>query len=135
MASVIYPKAKESFLSQSPSIDLDTDTIKVTILSSSDHTYSAADQYFSDVTDYSGVTPQTLSNKTVTSGVFDNTADHTFTSVTIDGTKDVDQVIVYKDTGTPSTSPLIAYFDGFTAVTPDGGNIDLAWASGGIFAL
>ena len=46
MANVLYPKAKESFLSQSPSIDIVGDTIKVAMVTSA-YTYSAAHQYYS----------------------------------------------------------------------------------------
>lgn len=137
MASALYPKAKESFLSQSPSIDMDTDTIKVALVNTStDYTYSSAHQYLSSVTTYSGTTDQTLGTKTVTSGVFD-AADSTFTSVAISGSKTVQALVVYKDTGSAATSPLIAYIDGFTAVTPNGGNITVTWDNGAskIFAL
>lgn len=137
MASALYPKAKESFLSQNPSIDLDTDTIKVALINlATDYTYSAAHQYLSSVTTYSGTTDQTLGSKTVTSGVFD-AADSTFTSVAISGSKTVAALVVYKDTGSAATSPLIAYIDGFSAVTPNGGNITVAWDNGAakIFAL
>lgn len=137
MASALYPKAKESFLSQNPSIDLDTDTIKVALINTStDYTYSSAHQYLSSVTTYSGTTDQTLGSKTVASGVFD-AADSTFTSVAISGSKTVAALVIYKDTGNAATSPLIAYIDGFSAVTPNGGNITIAWDSGAskIFAL
>jgi len=137
MASAVYPLAKQSFLSQSPSIDLDTDTIKVALVNTStDYTYSSSHQYLSSVTTYSGTTDQTLSSVTVTNGVFD-AADATFSSVAISGTKTVQALVIYKSTGTASTSPLIAYIDGFTAVTPNGGNITVSWDNGTskIFAL
>jgi hypothetical protein len=137
MASALYPKFKESLLSQSPSVDLDTDTIKVALVNTTtDYTYSAAHQYMSSVTSYSGTTDQTLGTKTVTSGVFD-AADSTFTSVAISGSKTVQALVIYKDTGSAATSPIIAYIDGFTAVTPNGGNITVTWDNGAskIFAL
>jgi hypothetical protein len=137
MASALYPKFKESLLSQSPSVDLDTDTIKVALVNTTtDYTYSAAHQYMSSVATYSGTTDQTLGTKTVTSGVFD-AADSTFTSVAISGSKTVQALVLYKDTGSAATSPLIAYIDGFTAVTPNGGNITVTWDNGAskIFAL
>lgn len=137
MASAVYPLAKQSFISQSPSIDMDTDTIKVALVNTStDYTYSSAHQYLSSVTTYSGTTDQTLSSITVTNGVFD-AADATFTSVAISGTKTVQALVIYKSTGTASTSPLVAYIDGFTAVTPNGGNITVTWDNGAsrIFAL
>lgn len=135
MASALYNKAKESFLSQNPSIDIDTDTIKVALVNvSTDYTYSASHQYKSSVTSYSGTTDQTLGTKTVTNGTFD-AADSTFTSVAIDGSKTVAALVIYKDTGNAATSPLIAYIDGFSAVTPNGGNIGITWSLSGIFAL
>lgn len=137
MASALYPKAKESFLSQSPSIDMDSDTIKVALVNTgTDYTYSSAHQYKSSVTSYSGTTDQTLGSKTVASGVFDG-ADSTFTAVVISGSKTVQALVIYKDTGSAATSPLIAYIDGFTAITPNGGDITVTWDNGSskIFAL
>lgn len=137
MASDLYPLAKQSFISQSPSIDMDTDTIKVALVNTTtDYTYSSAHQFLSSVTTYSGTTDQTLGSITVTNGVF-NAASATFTSVAISGSKTVQALVIYKSTGTGSTSPLIAYIDGFTAVTPNGGNISITWDSGSnkIFSL
>lgn len=137
MASALYPKFKQSLLSQSPSVDLDTDTIKVALVNTStDYTYSAAHQYKSSVTSYSGTTDQTLGTVSITSGVFD-AADSTFTSVAIDGAKTVQALVIYKDTGVAATSPLIAYIDGFSAITPNGGSITVTYDNGAskIFAL
>jgi hypothetical protein len=116
---------------------MDGDTIKVALVNTStDYTYSSSHQYLSSVTTYSGTTDQTLTSVTVTNGVFD-AADVTFTSVAISGSKTVQALVIYKSTGTASTSPLIAYIDGFTAVTPNGGNITVTWDNGSskIFAL
>lgn len=137
MASALYPKFKEALLTQSPAIDLDSDTIKVALVNTStDYTYSATHQFKSSVTSYSGTTDQTLASVTATNGVFD-AADVTFSAVAVSGTKTAAAVVIYKDTGSPATSPLIAYIDGFTAVTPNGGNITLTWDNGAnkIFAL
>jgi hypothetical protein len=46
--------------------------------------------------------------------------------------------VIYVDTGTAATSPLVAYIDtGVTGlpVTPNGGNITVTWNASGIFAL
>lgn len=128
MASAIYPKAKQSFLSQSPSIDLDSGTIKVALVSTSDYTYSAAHQYKSSVTSYGASTDQTLGSIAVTDGVFD-AGDATFTSVAVDSGKAANAVVIYQDSGSAATSPLIAYIDGFS-VTPNGGNINVVWDDG-----
>jgi hypothetical protein len=126
MANAIYPLAKQSFLSQSPSIDIDTDTIKVALVSAG-YTYSTSHQYYSSVSS-SAVATATLTSKTVTNGVFD-ADDVTFSSVTGSA---VSQIVIYKDTGTASNSPLIAYFDSPTSglpITPNGGNITIAWSN------
>jgi len=79
---------------------------------------------------------QTLASKTVTLGVFD-AADITFTAVTAGST--VKAVVLYKDTGVNSTSPLIAYIDTITGfpLATNGGDISIVWDSGAnkIFAL
>lgn len=134
MANALYPKAKESFISQNPALDLDTDTIKVALVDTGTYTYSASHQYYSSVSSAVVGTPVTLGSKTVTNGVFD-AADSTFTAVTGNS---VEAIVIYKDTGTAGTSPLIAYFDtGVTGlpVTPNGGDISVTWNASGIFTL
>lgn len=136
MANALYPLAKESFLSQNPSIDLDTDTIKVALIDTGTYTYSAAHQYWSSASSALVGTAATLGSKTVSSGVFD-AADVTFSSVT---GSSVEALIIYKDTGVAGTSPLIAYIDTVSSglpVTPNGGNITVTWDNGAskIFAL
>jgi hypothetical protein len=78
--------------------------------------------------------PQTIGSKTFTNGVFDGT-DVTFTAVT---GASVEAIVLYIDTGTASTSPLVAYIDTSVTglpVTPNGGDITITWNGSGIFAL
>ena len=132
MANALYNKAKESFISANPTIDLDTDTIKVAMVDTGAYTFSQSHQYYSSVSGVVG-TPATLASKTVTSGVFD-AADVTFTAVTGNS---VEALVIYKDTGSSATSPLIAYLDTGTGlpVTPNGGDISITWSGSGIFSL
>lgn len=51
-------------------------------------------------------------------------ADATFTAVPSGAA--IDCLVVFKDTGTAGTSPLLFYIDGFT-VTPNGGDITIQW--------
>jgi len=138
MANLLYPLAKQSLLSQSPSIDLDTDDIKVSLVRG--YTYSAAHQYLSDITGGGGgtivATSSNLAGKSVTNGVFDAN-DITYTAVAAGAA--CPYLIIYKDTGVAGTSPLIAYIDTATnlPVTPNGGDISVTWDAGAskIFAL
>lgn len=69
-----------------------------------------------------------LSGKTSDAGIAD-AADLTF--VTVSGAT-VEALILYRHTGTESTSQLIAYIDTATGlpVTPGGGDIIIAWDNG-----
>lgn len=133
MANAIYPKYKEALLDAFTDIDLIGLTVKVALIDTGAYTYSSAHQFFSSVSGVVG-TPQTLTTKSVTDGVFD-AADVTFTSVTGNS---VEALLIYIDTGTAGTSRLVAYIDtGVTGlpVTPNGGNISITWNASGIFAL
>ncbi len=133
MANAIYPKAKEAFLNGE--IDLSDNTIKVALVDTGTYTYNTAHDFYNDVSGVLG-TPVALSSKTVTSGVFD-AADCTFTTPSA-GTS-IEALIIYKDTGTASTSNLIAYIDTGTGLpfTSNGADIDIVWDSGSnkIFAI
>lgn len=135
MANLIYPKAKEAFLSGS--INLSSDTIKCQLIDTNDYTYSSTDDYLADVAAAARVgTAVTLASKTVTDGVFD-AADITFSTVTGDVSE---ALLIYKDSGSEASSNLIALLDTAQSglpVTPNGGDIDVTWDNGAskIFAL
>jgi hypothetical protein len=135
MANAIYPKYKEALLSGASDISLTTGTVKAILIDTADYTYSAAHDMLDDVPSAARVgTTAAFANKTVTSGTFD--ADDATASLV---TGDVSEaIIIYIDTGTESTSRLVAYLDtGVTGlpVTPNGGNIIMAWNASGIFSL
>ncbi|MEQ4489668.1 MAG: hypothetical protein AAC990_04815 [Dehalococcoides mccartyi] len=134
MANALYAKAKQAFLSKQ--IDLLNDTIKATLVDSADYTLDIANHDFiDDVPAGARVATVTLSGKSVTGGVFD-AADATFSSVTGD---QCEYIIIWQDTGTESTSRLIAIIDTATGlpITPNGADINIVWDNGAnkIFAL
>lgn len=118
-------------------IDMDADTIKVFLVDNADYTFSAAHTNMSQLTSAGRVANATLASKTagtVGTGVFDS-ADPTFSAVTGDQSE---SLVLLKDTGTESTSPLIAYYDTFGSgmpVTPNGGNIVVTVDSNGWFSF
>lgn len=129
MANALYDKARESFLSQNPALDWDTDNIKCALVRSSAYTPNmSTDQYLSSVATRVADSGN-LASKTVTAGVAD-AADVTFTAVAAGAA--IQYVLIYKDTGVAATSPLIALLDTATGlpVTPNGGDITLAWDNG-----
>lgn len=134
MANAIYPKWKEQLLQFTANNNLSAGTVKIALIDTGTYTYSSTDQFWSSASSASVGTPQTLGSKTFTNGVFD-AADVTFSSVS---GNTVEALIIYIDTGSAATSPLVAYIDtGVTnlPVTPNGGNISVAFNASGIFAL
>lgn len=105
------------------------DTIKVMLVDTDDYTVDLANHdYLDDVASAARVATTTLALQDPTDGVCDAN-DALFSSVTGDT---CEALIIYKDTGTESTSPLIAYIDTATGlpVTPNGGDIGVTWDNG-----
>lgn len=134
MANALYAKGKEKILSAA--INLPSDTIKASLLSSAYTANLSTDEFWSTISANLLNTSQTLASKSVTAGVFD-AADVTFTAVTNGST--VKAVVIWKDTGTPSTSPLLVYIDTITGfpLATNGGDITITWDNGSykIFSL
>jgi len=134
MANAIYPKYKEGILSSAANTSIPAGTVKAALVDTGTYTYSAAHQFWSSVSAGLIGAAVALTTKVVTNGLFD-ADDVTFTSVT---GASAEAIVLFIDTGTASTSPLIAYLDtGVTGlpVTPNGGNIIITWNASGIFQL
>jgi hypothetical protein len=131
MADVLYPKGKEGLIGGD--IALDSDTIKVALIDTGTVSYNAAHDNYDDISAGVVGTPVALGSKTITNGVFDS-ADPTWTSVS---GATVEAIIMYKDTGTASTSQLIGWWDGAGGLplTVNGGNVTYTVHSSGWFAL
>lgn len=135
MANLIYPLAKQ--LALGAGMNLSAGTVKAVLVDTASYTYSAAHQFFSSVPVGSRVgAAVTLASKTVTNGVFD-AADVSFTGLVSAPT--IEAVVVYVDTGTEATSPLIAYLDTGTGLPVAAGatQVNVTWDNGAnkIFAL
>jgi hypothetical protein len=120
MSDFLYDKGRQAFLEGN--IAILTDTIKMMLVTSAYTASQSADQFVSDIPGGDIVVRSAaLSGKTSTSGVF-NASNNTISSVTGSAAS---QIIFYKDTGTDSTSKLLAHVDSYTGlpVTPNGGNI------------
>lgn len=124
MANTFYPKGAEKMLSAA--INYTSDTIKAVLVSSA-YTYSAAHEFLSDLGTTIG-TAQTLGTKSVTGGVFD-AADLDFGALAPGDT--VKALVLVKDTGNPSTSPLLMYLDSGPSVglpfNTNGGGVTVPW--------
>jgi len=128
MANALYDKGREKFLTGA--ISWSSDNIKVVLVDAADYTVNlSTHEFLSDVASGGRVaTSGNLASKTTIAGVAD-AADVTFTAVTGDQSE---ALVIYKDTGSAATSPLIAYIDTATGlpVTPNGADITVTWDNG-----
>lgn len=137
MANALYPKWKEAtFQASSGSAVNGSGTTGVyAALVTSAYTYSATDQFYSDLSGVIG-TPQEITSKSYTNGLFAG-ANVTYTAVA-GGSTGTAVVIYVKNAGASTTWRLFAYINtGVTnlPVVTNGGDITIEWNASGIFQL
>lgn len=132
MANQFYPKWKEAVIQGAANSSL-AGTVKVALIDTAAYTFSSAHQFFSDLTGIVG-TPATLTSKTFTNGTLDaaDTLFPTLAGVSVEG------LVLYIDTGTPTTSRLVSYQDssiGGGGFTPSGVDLLIQWDLLGIWTI
>lgn len=140
MASLIYTSFPTKLLNGG-GIDLDTDTIKCALVSSSYTPDQDAHDFFDDITNEVTGTGYsaggaTLGSKTVTQSNSTNSvtfdaADATWASSTITAR----YAVIYKSTGTAATSPLICLIDFGSNISSSDSTFTVAFSADGILKL
>lgn len=138
MASQIYNSFKGKL---DGSFDWGGNVIKVALVTSTYVPNIDTHQFFSDITDEVVGTGYTAGGKQLTTPVISvdttndiakyDADDVTWTTSTITARG----AVVYKDTGTPSTSPLVAYIDFGSDKSSTSGDFNLQWHVNGIFQI
>lgn len=127
MSNVVYPKAKETMLAYFLSLGV----LKVVALDLTVYTYSAAHQFMSSVPAGARVvTPITLTSVAQALGVL-SAANVSWTGLS--GVPAVGALLLYCDTGSDATSPVLAYIDQAGSTLPTSPNpvrIDTQWDTG-----
>jgi hypothetical protein len=138
MANSLYTPFVNSYLTQGANqVDFDLpDDIRIILIDAADYTVNlTTHDFLDDIPAGARVATVALTGESVSGRTFD-ASDATFTAVTGDQSE---ALVIYKHTGTESTSRLIAYIDSATnlPVTPNGGDITVAWDNGAnkIFSL
>lgn len=138
MANVIYNSFKGKI---GDDIDWNTDTIKIALVTSSYTPNQDTHEFFDDITNEVSGTGYTaggeiLANCSITVDNTNNLAKYdadnetwAASSITARG------AVIYKSTGTASTSPLICYIDFGEDKTSTDGNFTITFAAEGIFNL
>jgi len=134
MASQLYELAREKFLGGE--LDWSDDSAqnwKVYLIDEADYAYNFTTDEFADdiaVGAAKVATSGNLANLTNALGVA-NADDITFSAVSGDQSE---ALVIWQDTGTQSTSPLVLYLDDPEVtglpITPNGGDITVQWDEG-----
>ncbi|MFA6213557.1 MAG: hypothetical protein WC714_29235 [Candidatus Obscuribacterales bacterium] len=138
MANELYPLWKQELMKGNADCELDSAEgatgVFCALIDTGTYTYSAAHQFYSDLSGIVG-TDQEILTKTQVLGVFDGT-DLLYTALSGNSTEAL--VLYRKNAGANTTWPLICYLDTGIAnlpFTPNGGNVTITWDAAGIFAL
>lgn len=125
MSNRVYPSAIDTILDGS--IDWDSDTLVAGLFDAL--VYDSGDVFLDDLP--TPVATETVTGAAIISGdvLVDNTM---FTGVS---GGDILSVVVWKDTGSSATSPLLFYTDdeGEIMFSPAGGDIEVSWNGGVLF--
>jgi hypothetical protein len=141
MANAVYPIYKTAILSASSNVSLTVDDTTdgpfVALVDTGTYTYSAAHDFFNDLSGIVG-TDQRIATPTVGSvsaGTFDGD-NVTYTAVS---GATVEALVIYrKNAGANTTWRLVVYIDTSVTglpVTPNGGDITVTWNASGIFTI
>ena len=138
MANALYPIWKQALLAGSANADIDTDDTTdgpfCALVDTGTYTYSAAHDFYNDLSGIVG-TDQRISTPTVVTGTFDGD-NLTYTAVS---GNTVEALVIYRhNAGANTTWRLVAYIDTSVTglpVTPNGGDITVTWNASGIFTL
>lgn len=126
--NTLYAKGKQALLGD---LDWSAATIKSALVTSAYTPNAATDEFLADIPGGAVLaTSAALTGKTLVDGVAD--ADNATFAAVAGGGSDGEFVVVYEDTGAGATSRLIVLVDTATGlpVTPNGGDIVVAWDSG-----
>lgn len=128
MANVLYPLSLVATFNKE--IDWNTDDIRAVYVLDT-YTYSDADDFLDDIDVATNGATATLGSPTLTKTATGFTFDAADTTATPDAAQDIDAIVIYKHTGTASTSHVLAYINVGTGLTftSDGNPRAITWAS------
>lgn len=133
MANAMYPSGGKAIMDGN--VVLGTADLRLILIDEGNYTYSDSHDFLNDVGGSGRVaTSGALASVTTTDGILD-AADKTFTAVS---GATVEALLLYKHTGTESTSYLIFYWNASVTglpLTPTGGDVIVQWNASGILSI
>jgi hypothetical protein len=140
MANAVYPIFKAAILTAAANTRLDQDTVDdgpyVALVDLGTYAYDAAHDFYSDLSGIVG-TDQRITAPTVAAatGLFDG-VDVTFTAVS---GATVEAIVIYRHNAGANTTWRLVLFEDTSVtglpVTPNGGDISIAWNASGILQI
>jgi hypothetical protein len=138
MADAVYDDARNNILGNGThgQTDWDTDNIRAFLYDEGADALNLADVDMDDITGTAEIALSANLTCTVGSagtGAFDHT-DHTI--ATVSGAT-VESIVYFENSGADATSPLLLNIDSWTGLplTPNGGDVTLQPAAGGVFQI
>lgn len=137
MANALFTAAKDAMLGSGTAINftLGGDNFRIIFVDHADDTPApATDEFLDDILAAARVAESAnLAGQSVSGGAFD-TNDVTVGSVSGD---QFESVVLFKETGTETTSDLVAFYDTATGLpfTPSGGDITVVVNASGWFSI
>lgn len=136
MANALFTAYKQNLLGLGTRVDLDApDDMRLIAVDHADDTpVPATDDFLDDIGGAAIVGTATLAGEAIlAAGAFDST-DPVFTALTGD---QFESLVLYKHTGTGSTSNLLAFYDTATGLpfTPSGGDVTVVVHASGWFSV
>lgn len=136
MTNAVYPKYKEARAKADANTALNSAEgatgVYVALIDTDTYTYSAAHEFYSDLSGIVG-TDQEILNKTVVNGTFDG---DNVTMPSVSGLPSEALVLYRRNAGANTTWRLITYLDTNVTglpVTPNDTDIPITWNASGIF--
>lgn len=134
MANRIYPKYKKASMSGGATVNLLTGSVKAALVNTTSYTYSDSHEFLSDIPGPAIIaTTGAFGSKSVTDLAAFQAGTVVASAVT---GAEIDAVVIYIDTGSSTTSRLVAYYDtGVTGlpVTPAGASYNVIPDASGLF--
>lgn len=132
MADGLYVTYKNLILQAG--LNLSTLNLRFALVDLADYSENlTTDDFMADVDVAGAVEGETgnLASKAFSGANFD-AADPVFSSISGD---QCEALVLFRQTGTRATENVIAFFDSITAITPNGGDINVTLNASGIFTL
>lgn len=128
MANKLYPLSLVATFNKE--IDWNTDDIRAVYVLNT-YTYSDAHDFLDDINVATNGATATLTTPTLTKTTTGFTFDADDTTATPDTSQSINAIVIYKHTGTASTSHVLAYIDTGTGLsfTSDGNPRAITWGS------